>query len=134
MTNSSGYLERWTDDCCMRCLTRLPNPFSKQLENHAAMVALDYMYCIFGRLHQTLRATPVMEPGDDRAALRARQSPRNAMSCGTVNLVLQGLLLRRLRQTWHDELARQHLAMVRMCRRADVESSSTDMWASLWPG
>jgi hypothetical protein len=44
----------------MRRFTRLTNAFSKKLENHAAMVA---MYYNFGRVHQTLRVTPAMEPG-----------------------------------------------------------------------
>jgi hypothetical protein len=37
--------------------------FSKKLENHAAMVALYFMYYNFGRVHQTLRVTPAMEAG-----------------------------------------------------------------------
>ena len=32
-------------------------------ENHAAMVALYFMYYNFGRVHQTLRVTPAMEAG-----------------------------------------------------------------------
>ena len=43
--------------------TRLTNAFSKKLENHAAMVALYFMYYNFGRVHQTLRVTPAMEAG-----------------------------------------------------------------------
>ena len=39
------------------------NGFSKKLENHAAMVALYFMYYNFGRVHQTLRVTPAMEAG-----------------------------------------------------------------------
>jgi hypothetical protein len=31
------------------------------LENHAAMVALYFMYYNFGRVHQTLRVTAAME-------------------------------------------------------------------------
>ena len=33
------------------------------MENHAAMVALYFMYCNFARVHQTLRVTPAMEAG-----------------------------------------------------------------------
>ncbi len=44
-------------------LTRLTNAFSKKLENHAAMVALYFMYYNFGRVHQTLRVPPAMEAG-----------------------------------------------------------------------
>jgi len=40
---------------------RLTNGFSKKLENHAAMVALYFMYYNFARVHQTLRVTPAME-------------------------------------------------------------------------
>jgi hypothetical protein len=43
--------------------TRLTNGFSKKLENHAATVALYFMYYNFGRVHQTLRVTPAMEAG-----------------------------------------------------------------------
>ena len=47
----------------MRRFTRLTNGFSKKLENHAATVALYFMYYNFGRVHQTLRVTPAMEAG-----------------------------------------------------------------------
>ena len=47
----------------MRRFTRLTNGFSKKLENHAATVALYFMYYNFGRMHQTLRVTPAMEAG-----------------------------------------------------------------------
>jgi hypothetical protein len=47
----------------MRCFTRLTNAFSKKLENHAARLALYFMYYNFGRVHQTLRVTPAMEAG-----------------------------------------------------------------------
>ena len=36
---------------------------SKKIENHAAAVALYFMYYNFGRVHQTLRVTPAMEAG-----------------------------------------------------------------------
>ena len=39
----------------------LTNGFSKKAKNHAAMVALYFMYYNFGRVHQTLRVTPAME-------------------------------------------------------------------------
>ena len=47
----------------MRRFTRLTNAFSKKLENHAATVALYFMFYNFGRVHQTLRVTPAMEAG-----------------------------------------------------------------------
>ena len=47
----------------MRRFTRLTNAFSKKVENHAAAIALYFMYYNFGRIHQTLRVTPAMEAG-----------------------------------------------------------------------
>src|SRR6202051_949982 len=62
---STSYVERQnlTMRMSMRRFTRLTNAFSKKLENHAAMVALYFMYYNFGRMHQTLRVTPAMEAG-----------------------------------------------------------------------
>ena len=62
---SKSYVERsnLTMRMSMRRFTRLTNAFSKKLENHAAMVALYFMYYNFGRVHQTLRVTPAMEAG-----------------------------------------------------------------------
>ena len=47
----------------MRRFTRLTNAFSKKVENHAASVAIYFMYYNFCRVHQTLRVTPAMEAG-----------------------------------------------------------------------
>jgi IS1 family transposase len=47
----------------MRRFTRLTNAFSRKIENHAAAVALYFMWYNFGRVHQTLRVTPAMEAG-----------------------------------------------------------------------
>ena len=47
----------------MQRFTRLPNAFPNKVENHAAAVALYFMYYNFGRVHQTLRVTPAMEAG-----------------------------------------------------------------------
>jgi hypothetical protein len=60
---STSYVERQnlTMRMSMRRFTRLTNGFSKKLENHAATVALYFMYYNFGRVHQTLRVTPAME-------------------------------------------------------------------------
>jgi len=44
-------------------ITRLTNGFSKELENHAATVALYFMYYNFARVHRTLKVTPAMESG-----------------------------------------------------------------------
>jgi hypothetical protein len=45
----------------MRRFTRLTHALSNKLENHAAMVALYFMFDNFGRVHRTLRVTPAME-------------------------------------------------------------------------
>lgn len=47
----------------IRRFTRLANAFSKKVENHAASVAIWFMYYNFVRVHSTLRVTPVMEAG-----------------------------------------------------------------------
>jgi hypothetical protein len=47
----------------IRRFTRLTNAFSKKVENHAAAVALWFMYYNFCRVHQTLPVTPAMEAG-----------------------------------------------------------------------
>jgi IS1 family transposase len=60
---STSYVERQnlTMRMSMRRFTRLTNGFSRKVENHAAAVALYFMYYNFGRVHQTLRVTPAME-------------------------------------------------------------------------
>jgi IS1 family transposase len=62
---STSYVERsnLSMRMHMRRFTRLTNAFSKKLENHAAAVAVYFMYYNFGRIHQTLRVTPAMEAG-----------------------------------------------------------------------
>jgi hypothetical protein len=62
---STSYVERQnlTMRMSMRRFTRLTNAFSRKIENHAAMVALYFMWYNFGRVHQTLRVTPAMEAG-----------------------------------------------------------------------
>jgi hypothetical protein len=47
----------------MHRFTRLTNAFSKKVENHAAAVALYFMYYNFGRVQQTLRVMPAMGAG-----------------------------------------------------------------------
>jgi hypothetical protein len=47
----------------MRRFTRLTNGFSKKVENHAAAIALHFMWYNFGRKHQTLNTTPAMAAG-----------------------------------------------------------------------
>ena len=47
----------------MRRFTRLTNAFSKKVENHAAMVAIHFLYYNFGRIHKILRVTPAMAAG-----------------------------------------------------------------------
>ncbi len=66
---STSFVERQnlTMRMCMRRFTRLTNAFSKKLENHAAAVALHFMYYNFARPHQTLSKpypkTPAMAAG-----------------------------------------------------------------------
>jgi hypothetical protein len=47
----------------MRRFTRLTNALSRKLENHAASVALYFIWYNFGRVHQTLKATSAMAAG-----------------------------------------------------------------------
>jgi IS1 family transposase len=62
---STSYVERQnlTMRMSMRRFTRLTNAFSKKVENHAAAIAVYFMYYNFGRVHQTIRVTPAMEAG-----------------------------------------------------------------------
>jgi IS1 family transposase len=62
---STSYAERHnlTMRMCMRRFTRLTNAFSRKIENHAAAVALYFMYYNFVRIHKTLRCTPAMAAG-----------------------------------------------------------------------
>src|SRR2546425_9812366 len=62
---STSFVERQnlTMRMGMRRFTRLTNAFSKKAENHAAMVAIYFVYYNFCRVHQTLRVTPAMQAG-----------------------------------------------------------------------
>ncbi|MGA7921353.1 MAG: IS1 family transposase [Candidatus Acidiferrales bacterium] len=62
---STSYVERQnlTMRMGMRRFTRLTNAFSKKVENHAAMVAIHFLYYNFARVHKTLRITPAMAAG-----------------------------------------------------------------------
>lgn len=62
---STGFVQRQdlTMRMGMRRFTRLTNAFSKKVENHAAMVAIHFMFYNFGRIHKTLRISPAMAAG-----------------------------------------------------------------------
>lgn len=62
---STSFVERQnlTMRMGMRRFTRLTNGFSKKAENHAAMVAIHFIYYNFARIHKTLRVTPAMAAG-----------------------------------------------------------------------
>jgi IS1 family transposase len=62
---STSYVERanFTMQMAMRRFTRLTNAFSKKLENHAHMVALNALWYNFVRIHKTLRTSPAMAAG-----------------------------------------------------------------------
>jgi len=62
---STSYAERQnlTMRMCMRRFTRLTNAFSRKIENHAAAVALYFMYYNLIRVHKTLRCSPAMAAG-----------------------------------------------------------------------
>jgi IS1 family transposase len=62
---STSFVERQNLSMRMsiRRFSRLTSAFSKKVENHAAAVALWFMYYNFCRVHQTLRVTPAMGAG-----------------------------------------------------------------------
>ena len=62
---STSFVERQnlTMRMQMRRFTRLTNGFSKKVNNHAAAVALHFMWYNFGRVHQSLGKTPAMAAG-----------------------------------------------------------------------
>ena len=62
---NTSYAERQnlTMRMSMRRFTRLTNAFSKKVTNHAAAVALHFLYYNFARIHKTLRVTPAIAAG-----------------------------------------------------------------------
>jgi len=47
----------------LRRFTRLTNAFSKKVEDHAAAVAIHFVFYNFALLHKTLRVSPAMAAG-----------------------------------------------------------------------
>jgi len=64
---STSYIERanLTMRMGMRRFTRLTNAFSKKIGNHAAAVALFFMYYNFAGVHKTLSCSPAVASGVD---------------------------------------------------------------------
>ena len=75
--NSTGYLERanFTMRMSRRRFTRLTNGFSRKVENHAAALPFYFMYCSFGRKHQTLTNEPYSS--DIMSLTQCRERPEN---------------------------------------------------------
>jgi hypothetical protein len=97
---STSYAERQnlTMLMHMRRFTRLTNAFSKDSENHAHSVALNFMDYNFVRIHQTLRVTPAMAAGvtdklwelsdlvaliDEYAPKPGKRGPSRRLSCSS---------------------------------------------------
>jgi IS1 family transposase len=62
---ASSFVERrnMTTRMGMRSSSRFTNAFSKKIANHAALVAIHFMFYNFVRIHKTLGATPAMTVG-----------------------------------------------------------------------
>jgi len=62
---STSYVERQNLSMRMgiRRFTRLTNAFSKKVENHAAVIAMYFMYYNFCRKPQTIKTAPAMAAG-----------------------------------------------------------------------
>lgn len=62
---SIGYVERrnWSMRTAMRRYARLPNGFSRKVEDHAAAVALYRFSYSFMEIHHRLRVTPAVAAG-----------------------------------------------------------------------
>lgn len=62
---STSIVERqnWSVRTAVRRYTRLSNGFSRKIENHAAVVALNYFAYNFIRIHRSLRVSPAMAAG-----------------------------------------------------------------------
>ena len=67
---------------------------SKKVENHAAAIALYFMYYNFGRIHQTLRVTPAMEAGVANHVWSVEEIV-GCLKSATMELALSGLCLRK---------------------------------------
>ena len=85
---STSFVERQnlTMRMGMRRFTRLTNAFSKKVENHAAMVAIHFLYYNFARIHKTLRVTPAMTAGLSDHGFRARGDRASGQLAKTIRL------------------------------------------------
>ena len=86
----------------IRRFTRLTNAFSKKIENHAAAVALWFMYYNFCRVHQTVArhardgSWPLESRMEHCRALQLASGSRHPRVRQSVQWLLRGKELRRM--------------------------------------
>jgi hypothetical protein len=129
---STSYVERQnlTMRMSMRRFTRLTNAFSKKVENHAAAVALYFMYYNFGREHQTLKSDAGNGSWDGDAPLVHRgnrwttelRGAKMTKKRDSLDEYLRGVDL--IRQEMADREEQQLLARLRAVPATDEEISS----------
>jgi IS1 family transposase len=94
---STSFVERQNLSMRMsiRRFTRLTNAFSKKIENHAAAVAIWFMYYNFCRVHQTLRVTPAIEAGISNHVWTIEELCNLLPVPKPANAVIDGALVRK---------------------------------------